>query len=198
MNDTASPVISGGCYCGSVRYEIMGRLRGVVNCHCGQCAKLNGNFGSHSKAPKSAVTLTKDEGLSWFKISDTARRGFCHKCGSGLFWDQVEQNALGIIAGSLDGLTGLKTIGHILLTINRISMKSPIIFNSLVVRATEKSKVISCRYGTGITRTLISVLTFCPTLLTIWCVVRQPDLVKTLNVTDGIQVSRNRPLGQDI
>lgn len=113
MTDDESRTTSGGCFCGAVRYEVKGRLRGVVNCHCSQCTRLNGNFGSHSKALKSMITVTKDDGLSWYKIYDVARRGFCRECGSGLFWDQIEHKALGIIAGSLDSPTDLKTIGHI-------------------------------------------------------------------------------------
>lgn len=108
-----SETISGGCFCGAVRYEVTGKLRGVVNCHCGQCAKLNGNFGAHSKAPRSNITITKGEGLHWFEISEVARRGFCRDCGSGLFWENIEQDTLGIIAGSLDSPTNLETIGHI-------------------------------------------------------------------------------------
>lgn len=113
MTKNKSKVTSGGCYCGAVRYEVQGPLRGVVNCHCTQCAKLNGNFGSHSKAPKAKINITNKEGLKWYKISDVARRGFCQECGSGLFWDHIEQNALGIIAGSLENPVGLETIGHI-------------------------------------------------------------------------------------
>ncbi|WP_416306978.1 GFA family protein [Neptunicella sp. SCSIO 80796] len=113
MTKEKSKVTSGGCFCAAVRYEIKGQLRGVVNCHCSQCTKLNGNFGAHSKALKSNITITRDKGLSWYKISDTAQRGFCRECGSGLFWDNIEQNTLGIIAGSLDSPTNLKTIGHI-------------------------------------------------------------------------------------
>ncbi len=108
-----SRTISGGCFCGAVRYEVTGKLRGVVNCHCSQCTKLNGNFGAHSKAPRSNITITKDEGLGWFGISDVARRGFCRECGSGLFWENTEQDSMGIVAGSLDGPTKLETIGHI-------------------------------------------------------------------------------------
>ena len=113
MIDGETKITTGGCFCGAVRYEVEGPLRGIVNCHCTQCAKLNGNFGAHSKALKSKITIVKDEGLSWYKISDIARRGFCRKCGSGLFWDHIEQNALGIIAGSLDRPVDLKTLGHI-------------------------------------------------------------------------------------
>ncbi len=113
MAKDESKTISGGCFCGAVRYKVKGVLRGVVNCHCSQCTKLNGNFGAHSKAPKSNINIIKDEGLRWYEISGVTRRGFCRECGSGLFWDNIDQDALGIIAGSLDGPTNLRTIGHI-------------------------------------------------------------------------------------
>ena len=104
---------TGGCLCGAVRYEIHGVLRDVVNCHCSMCQRLHGNFGPHTKAKKTDIQLTRDEGLTWFKTSEAARRGFCGRCGSNLFWEPFDQSTTGIIAGTLDMPTGLKTIGHI-------------------------------------------------------------------------------------
>lgn len=106
-------ITSGGCLCGAVRYEVKGPLRNVVNCHCSMCQKLHGNFGPHTKARKVNIKVTKDDGLAWYKTSDVARRGFCRECGSSLFWEPFNLDATGIIAGSLDGQTGLKTMGHI-------------------------------------------------------------------------------------
>ncbi len=106
-------VAFGGCLCGAVRYEINGPLRDVVNCHCSMCQRLHGTFGPHSKALKVNITITKSNGLAWYKTSDVARRGFCQQCGSSLFWEPFGLEATGIIAGSLDGPTGLKTMGHI-------------------------------------------------------------------------------------
>ena len=37
----------------------------------------------------------------------------CGTCGSHLFWDPAEGDALSIFAGSLDGATGLTLSGHI-------------------------------------------------------------------------------------
>ncbi|GAB2897833.1 hypothetical protein GCM10027180_29650 [Microbulbifer echini] len=74
---------------------------------------MHGNFGSHTKARKVNIKITKDDGLAWYKTSDVARRGFCRECGSSLFWEPFNLDATGIIAGSLDGQTGLKTMGHI-------------------------------------------------------------------------------------
>ena len=106
-------VKSGGCLCGAVRYEVHGALRGVVNCHCSMCQRLHGSFGPHTKAAKLNISITKSDGLKWFKTSDIAQRGFCKECGTSLFWEPFEQDATGILAGSLDAPTGLKTIGHI-------------------------------------------------------------------------------------
>lgn len=112
MTDKTSLTL-GGCLCGAVRFEVKGALRDVVNCHCSMCQRLHGNFGPHTKARKVNITITKDDGLAWYKTSEIARRGFCRDCGSSLFWEPFELDATGIIAGSLDGPTRLKTVGHI-------------------------------------------------------------------------------------
>lgn len=77
------------------------------------CQKLHGGAGPHSKAAKKDIVLTKDTGLSWYRSSDIARRGYCRDCGSSLFWDPFDQEATGILAGALDDSSGLKVIGHI-------------------------------------------------------------------------------------
>lgn len=108
-----SSVTTGGCLCGSVRYEVKGPLRNVVNCHCSICQRLTGSFGAHTKARKLNIRVTKDTGLAWYKSSEIARRGFCRDCGSSLFWEPFDLDATGILAGSVDGPTGLSSIGHI-------------------------------------------------------------------------------------
>ena len=75
--------------------------------------RAHGGFGPHSKALKANISVTKSDGLAWYKTSEVARRGFCRECGSGLFWEPFDLDATGIIAGSLDAPTGLKTMGHI-------------------------------------------------------------------------------------
>ena len=49
----------------------------------------------------------------WYRTSEIAQRGFCRECGSSLFWKPDEQDATGILAGSLDQPTSLNTMGHI-------------------------------------------------------------------------------------
>lgn len=112
MTESAK-ITTGGCLCGAVRYQVRGPLRDVVNCHCGMCQRLHGSFGPHSKARKVNIAITNDSGLAWYTTSEIARRGFCRVCGSSLFWEPFDLDATGIIAGSLDGPTSLRTIGHI-------------------------------------------------------------------------------------
>ncbi len=106
-------VHDGGCQCGAVRYRVKGPLRGVINCHCTMCQRLHGSAGAHSKAKKASISILEDRGLKWYATSERARRGFCGECSSTLFWEPVGQDATGIVAGTLDQPTGLKTIGHI-------------------------------------------------------------------------------------
>ena len=103
----------GGCQCGAVRYEVTGKLRGVVNCHCDICRRLHGAFGAYTQCANADLAVTEERGLAWYQSSATARRGFCRDCGASLFWQPAGFATTSIAAGSLDQPSGLKTIGHI-------------------------------------------------------------------------------------
>ena len=100
----------GGCLCGTVRYRVEGPLRPVVACHCSQCRRGSGNFVAATSAPRDGVRI--EGAVTWFASSAEARRGFCGVCGSNLLWDGGGAN-LSIMAGTLDGPTGLAMAGHI-------------------------------------------------------------------------------------
>ena len=100
----------GGCLCGAVRYATPGPLRPVVACHCSQCRRTSGFHVAATSAPREGVRIEGE--VTWFASSDEARRGFCGVCGSNLFWDGGG-SSLAIMAGTLDGPTGLAVAGHI-------------------------------------------------------------------------------------
>ncbi|AIB14020.1 aldehyde-activating protein (plasmid) [Azospirillum argentinense] len=107
-------VLAGGCLCGAVRYEVVERPMGVVNCHCGQCRRFHGHFGAYITIPRETVAVSDSDGtLSWYRSSAKAQRGFCSRCGSSLFWNGDESDLLDVAAGSLDQPTGLATLRHI-------------------------------------------------------------------------------------
>jgi len=112
---TENSNVTGGCLCGGIRYAINGPLRPVINCHCTQCRRTSGHFVAATAADRKHLTLVNDSGLRWYYSSNIARRGFCHTCGSSLFWDPTddESSHISIMAGTLDGPMGLETKANI-------------------------------------------------------------------------------------
>ena len=108
---------AGGCLCGSVRYEITGELRGIVNCHCSKCRRFHGNFGAYTSVSIDDLILVEERGLKWFESTTdetpNVHRGFCSECGSSIFWHPRDKEKIAIAAGSLDEPTQLQTIGHV-------------------------------------------------------------------------------------
>lgn len=113
MTAKENPRATGRCLCGAVAYEIRGKLRDVVNCHCGQCLRTHGNVAAYSAVKRADLVLTEERGLKWYGSSGAARRGFCQDCGASLFWDATARDYVAVAAGSIDPPSGLKTVGHI-------------------------------------------------------------------------------------
>ena len=107
------PVVTGGCQCGGVRYEVRGKLRDVIACHCIQCRRTSGHFVAATACRRQAFTLVKGETLKWYVAVPGFRRGFCHECGSNLFFEADGGERVSIAAGSLDEPQGLKIAAHI-------------------------------------------------------------------------------------
>lgn len=62
------------------------------------------------------LTLLAEATLHWFSSpgSDArARRGFCARCGTSLFWDAPGRATVSIAAGTVDPPTGLSAQTHI-------------------------------------------------------------------------------------
>jgi hypothetical protein len=110
---SASPARTGGCLCGTVRYRVAGALRPVIMCHCTQCRRMTGHVMAATAARRTDFQLLSDAGLAWYAASHEARRGFCARCGSTLFWDGAGRDYLSIAAGSLDDSSGLTVACHI-------------------------------------------------------------------------------------
>lgn len=103
----------GSCLCGAVQYRLHGPLRPVVGCHCTQCRKTSGHFVAATAVAMSGLQFTVNSGLRWYRSSEHARRGFCAVCGSSLFWQRDGDDRISVMAGTLDGPTGLTMALHI-------------------------------------------------------------------------------------
>ena len=110
---TRQTPLTGGCLCEAVRYEIRGPVRPVVNCHCTQCRKTSGHFVAATETPREALTLLAAGGLRWYRSSEEARRGFCARCGTFVFWKAHDEDTISFSLGVLEDPTGLRLERHI-------------------------------------------------------------------------------------
>ncbi len=111
-NSSPSGPAKGGCLCGAVRFSIEAPLRDVTICHCAMCRRSATCLGAYTACPPEAITVTGSK-LRWYRSSPIARRGFCSRCGSQLFWEPSDGHHLSVALGSLDDGSGLKLGKHI-------------------------------------------------------------------------------------
>jgi len=104
---------TGSCLCGSIRYRVRGPLRDVVVCHCVFCRRMNTHVGAYAACAVDDLEIESAKTLRWRRSSPRARRGFCSKCGSALFWEPTPLTHISIAAGSLNTPTGLTIAEHI-------------------------------------------------------------------------------------
>lgn len=104
---------TGSCLCGAVKFKTMGKLRGVVYCHCSQCRKQTGHFYAATDVADADIAITGAQNVTWYEASDFARRGFCSTCGSALFWKRNGSDVISVLAGAFDSPSGLTGQSHI-------------------------------------------------------------------------------------
>jgi len=105
--------VKGSCDCKGVVFELSGELRDVVFCHCSQCRKTSGHFWAATQVLRDNLNFSKASSLSWYDSSDKARRGFCNRCGSSMFYERKGVDKISIAAGTLEAPTFLDQMRHI-------------------------------------------------------------------------------------
>jgi len=101
------------CLCGNIKIKVKDNFRPVINCHCSQCMKTHGNYGSYTSVLEKNMVFIKKETLRWYKSSKIAKRGFCYKCGASMFYKKNNSKNISIAAGMLTNPTNLKTYYNI-------------------------------------------------------------------------------------
>lgn len=106
----------GSCLCGSVQFEVTGKLGSGELCHCYQCRKWTGHVLASTEVERDALRISGAQKIKWFQSSKKVRRGFCSQCGSPLFFDPIDQtkhNWIGISLGAFEAPTDVKINQHI-------------------------------------------------------------------------------------
>jgi hypothetical protein len=98
--------LSGGCACGSIRYETDADPIVALNCHCRDCQRAGGSaYAAVMLVPQGTVKL-RGKPHYYKTIGDSGNaveRGFCSVCGSQVMM-KIEHmpDVLGLQAASLD------------------------------------------------------------------------------------------------
>jgi hypothetical protein len=102
LTEPKSPVFTGGCQCGAVRYALTAPPERVHLCHCRDCQKAVGG-------PFAALAPVRRQDFAWtrgvpgsFASSSIAHRGFCTDCGTPLSFSYDSNEWISVTIGSLD------------------------------------------------------------------------------------------------
>lgn len=111
-------IMTGGCQCGAVRYEIRGTPLSLYACHCTECQKQSGSaFAMSMPVPRKAFVVTKGKLKEWRVIADSGREKictFCENCGTRIYHAPGNlPTSYTVKPGTLDDTSGLRIVGHI-------------------------------------------------------------------------------------
>jgi hypothetical protein len=103
MSEVKTPVVTGGCQCGAVRYALYVEPEKSHVCHCRMCQRATGGlFAALAGAPKNKFEWTKGE-PAVFESSNVAIRHYCRDCGTPLSFAYTLPEARHYVTiGSLD------------------------------------------------------------------------------------------------
>lgn len=110
----SAQTLTGGCFCGLVRYRIAAPLRGARSCHCSRCRKAFSGAGS-AYAEIEPGALSWDSGEDQLRHYQTAPGwglSFCGNCGTTLCGTQ-EGRVHGVTLGPVDGDPGVAIQMHL-------------------------------------------------------------------------------------
>lgn len=107
-------IFSGGCLCGSLRYESKQKPIETAYCHCSICRKsTSAPVVAFASFPLSDFSYTKGK-PSIYQSSPTGQREFCNKCGTQIAYRGLDNpKTVDINSGTLDDMESVAPQFHI-------------------------------------------------------------------------------------
>ncbi|HKY92349.1 MAG TPA: GFA family protein [Nevskiaceae bacterium] len=107
-------MLTGGCFCGRVRYRIDAPLRSARSCHCSRCRKaFSGAASAYAEVEAGSFTWTGGESeLTRFESAPGWGLAFCRRCGTTLCGTH-DDAVHGVTLGSVDGDPGVRIGMHL-------------------------------------------------------------------------------------
>ena len=89
-NENELEGVQGSCLCGSVRFELLGKINGFYFCHCMRCRRSTGSAHSSNifTDPENIRWLSGQELIKRYELPEAERfaKQFCIECGSPSPW----------------------------------------------------------------------------------------------------------------
>jgi len=106
------PMLTGGCFCGRVRYEARGPAFNRTSCHCSICRRTSGApFVAWFSVARSQLRFAGEPAR--FRSSDKATRSFCPECGTQLAFElDAARDEIDVTTCSLDDPNRLAPTDH--------------------------------------------------------------------------------------
>jgi hypothetical protein len=109
-------VITGGCACGGVRYEVSQPFVSSNYCHCTRCQRRTGTAASaNARTAEGAFRVVQGEELvkCWDPGGGGFLKCFCSNCGSALYSCNPETKSnVAVRLGTVDGDPGIRPEKH--------------------------------------------------------------------------------------
>ena len=104
MADTQSrtPLHTGGCQCGAVRFAVYAEPKKIGLCHCRMCQKaVAGPFAVLAELPWGDFAWTRGQPAA-FQSSSRSARDFCAGCGTPLSYRVLGGPMIELLTGAFD------------------------------------------------------------------------------------------------
>jgi hypothetical protein len=107
-------VHNGGCFCGAVRYAVMGNASFLCFCHCTSCRRAAGATPVAWGTFKLSDFRVSHGHLGKMVTSPGVTRGHCEQCGTSLTYQHEKRAAdIDVTLATFDDTAGLRPTAHI-------------------------------------------------------------------------------------
>ncbi len=108
-------MVRGSCLCGTIQFEIDGRMSEVGHCHCSVCRKASGTGSTTAllTATRSFRWVSGEDAIRSWKRESGWTHAFCTTCGSPAPHPHENGKIVHIPAGILDDDPGVAVHHHI-------------------------------------------------------------------------------------
>src|SRR5215472_7238866 len=106
------PILTGGCLCGGVRFELTEPPTSAGYCHCTRCQRRTGTAAAPSeRIDGRTFRIMRGDDLikSWVPPGGGFEKAFCANCGAHLFSrDPADHDRMAVRMGAFDGDPGVR------------------------------------------------------------------------------------------